>query len=228
MKSILISIKPEWVAKILNGEKTIEIRKTAPKCELPIDVYIYCTHGYKLNDLRKENIGIEFGISKSKSNNVIWLIPPIINGKVVAKFTLREVEEIKFHILTKTNTYGIQRTEATFTAKTLSYRELTKLSCLAGDYLMEYLNDTDGYAWHISDLQIFDKPRELSDFKQSKLPWPDKVKRGIPWEEKYYYALGKFHTEHLGKNKTINEIRDEFDKSISIKHAPQSWCYVEN
>ena len=28
---ILISIKPEWVKKILNGEKTIEIRKTAPR-----------------------------------------------------------------------------------------------------------------------------------------------------------------------------------------------------
>ena len=30
-KCILISIKPEWVCKILNGEKTIEVRKTAPK-----------------------------------------------------------------------------------------------------------------------------------------------------------------------------------------------------
>lgn len=35
MKSIMISIKPEWVKKILNGDKTIEIRKTMPKCELP-------------------------------------------------------------------------------------------------------------------------------------------------------------------------------------------------
>ena len=43
MKSILISIKPKWVAKILNGEKTIEMRKTMPKSDLPIDVYIYCT-----------------------------------------------------------------------------------------------------------------------------------------------------------------------------------------
>ena len=40
-KAILISIKPKYVAKILNGEKTIEIRKTMPK-DLPIDVYIYC------------------------------------------------------------------------------------------------------------------------------------------------------------------------------------------
>jgi len=42
-KSIILSVRPEWVAKILNGEKTIEIRRNAPKCDLPIDVYIYCT-----------------------------------------------------------------------------------------------------------------------------------------------------------------------------------------
>ena len=29
-KAILISIKPEWVCKILNGKKTIEIRKSSP------------------------------------------------------------------------------------------------------------------------------------------------------------------------------------------------------
>lgn len=39
MKSILISIKPEEVKKILNGEMVIETRNTAPKCELPCKVY---------------------------------------------------------------------------------------------------------------------------------------------------------------------------------------------
>jgi len=45
MKSILLSVRPEWTKKILNGEKTIEIRKTAPKCKLPAIVYIYETGG---------------------------------------------------------------------------------------------------------------------------------------------------------------------------------------
>ena len=40
MKKILISIKPKYVAEILNHRKTLEIRKTAPKCELPCEVYI--------------------------------------------------------------------------------------------------------------------------------------------------------------------------------------------
>ena len=43
MKAIMISIKPKYVAQILNGDKTIEIRKTMPKCDFPITVYLYCT-----------------------------------------------------------------------------------------------------------------------------------------------------------------------------------------
>ena len=43
-KSILMSIKPQYVAKILNGEKTIEIRKRFPKDYVGW-VYIYCTKG---------------------------------------------------------------------------------------------------------------------------------------------------------------------------------------
>ena len=197
MKSILISIKPKYVAKILNREKTTEIRKTAPKCELPIDVYIYCTKGAFMGYLSKKYV-----------------------GKVVAKFTLRKVEKLKIYV----GSYIPVAILHTDSIPTCSLME--KESCLTMDEIWKYTK-TKGYAWHISDLVIFDKPKELGEFKQSKLPWPDKFKFGIPWEERYYYALGKFHTEHLGKNKTINEIRDEFDKSISIKHAPQSWCYVE-
>ena len=29
-KAVLISIRPEWVKKILTGEKTLEVRKTRP------------------------------------------------------------------------------------------------------------------------------------------------------------------------------------------------------
>ena len=30
-RSILLSVKPEWLVKILNGEKTIEVRKKVLK-----------------------------------------------------------------------------------------------------------------------------------------------------------------------------------------------------
>lgn len=44
MKSILLSIKPKYVELIANGEKTIEVRKTAPQ-EVPFKAYIYETKG---------------------------------------------------------------------------------------------------------------------------------------------------------------------------------------
>lgn len=43
MKSVLISIRPEWCEKIASGEKTMEVRKTAPKLEPPFKVYVYQT-----------------------------------------------------------------------------------------------------------------------------------------------------------------------------------------
>ncbi len=75
-KAILISIKPKWVAKILNGEKTIEIRKSIPKCNLPIDVYIYCTKDKKYANLINRG--------------------GFLTGMVVAKFTLNKTQEIRF------------------------------------------------------------------------------------------------------------------------------------
>ena len=82
-KAILISIKPKYVADILNGKKTIEIRKTMPKCDLPITVYIYCTKDNDRFVWQNENMRCE----------------EYMNGKVVAKFTVRKVEELRpfFH-----------------------------------------------------------------------------------------------------------------------------------
>ena len=42
-KAVLISIRPEWCEKIINGQKTIEVRKTRPKMDTPFKCYIYCT-----------------------------------------------------------------------------------------------------------------------------------------------------------------------------------------
>ena len=86
-----------------------------------------------------------------------------------------------------------------------------------------YLKGCEGYAWHISDLEIFDEPKELSEFKQSKLPNPKKIKFAN-WKANYYWALGDYCTKH--PQMMVGEIKRTFDESISIKRAPQSWCYV--
>lgn len=43
-KAVLISIRPEWVAKIANKIKTVEVRKTKPNLKTPFKCYIYCTN----------------------------------------------------------------------------------------------------------------------------------------------------------------------------------------
>lgn len=58
MKSVFISIRPEWCEKIASGKKTIEARKTRPKLTEPFKCYIYQTHrGQKEGRLHSGVIG---------------------------------------------------------------------------------------------------------------------------------------------------------------------------
>ena len=135
MKSIMISIQPQWVSKILNKEKLVEIRKTMPKCELPCKVYIYCTKGKKLY--------------KCISN----FDEDLLNGKVVAEFTLNKVDILERDLndwLPK-NRYDVSN-------------ELLKNINLNQEQLWNYGQGKTLYAWHIDDLKIYDKPKYLSDF----------------------------------------------------------------
>lgn len=72
MKSVMLSIQPKWVEKIVKGEKTIEVRKTRPKIKTPFKCYIYCTYGQE-----NEN----YMIGK--------------RGKVIGEFVCDRIYEIK-------------------------------------------------------------------------------------------------------------------------------------
>ena len=83
--------------------------------------------------------------------------------------------------------------------------ELEK-SCLTYNELSNYIGkDRKGYAWHISDLVIYDKPKELGEFK--------KINR-----ECWYSDLG------LGKR----DCPECKNTGCFIQRPPQSWCYVES
>lgn len=43
--------------------------------------------------------------------------------------------------------------------------EFEKQTCLTSADIVNYLKGFYGYGWHISDLEIYDKPRELSEFR---------------------------------------------------------------
>ena len=130
-KAVLISIRPEWCDLIKNGIKTLELRKSRPKLELPFKVYIYCT------------IGCSFLIGGKH--------PLSGNGKIIGEFVCDEIEELKRNTV--------------FNAPAL-YSQ----SCLTRDEYFAYIGNKIAYIWHISDLVVYDKPKELSDFNLKRPP----------------------------------------------------------
>ena len=178
MNSIVISIRPEWAAKILNGEKTVEIRKTIPKCELPAEVYIYVTkstYGYMIGHVMFSNDDLTFDpdAKKYKFGDSCYIMcahndyteDNFLNGKVVAKFTLNKAEDMG-------RMYSCGH-------KDFHFYDLLNASCLTIGELENYSyipiekrkNDYPNlYAWHIDDLVIFDKLKKLSDFGLVRAP----------------------------------------------------------
>ena len=139
MKSVLISIRPQWVEKIANGEKTIEVRKSAPK-EVPFKCYIYETQG------RTETPWID------EDGHFIYKG----RGQVISEFICDKVYSIK----NRGSSFSVADEEQSVT------NEIARQSCLYYDDMVSYFGNKDGFGWHISDLKIYDKPRELSEFSR--------------------------------------------------------------
>lgn len=171
MRAIMISDKAKWCALMMNGIKKIEVRKESVGKAVQklidengyADIYVYCSKG-------KPNLWLpyEYDCFKLDISSQPYLSDkPIIdcdykmNGKVVFKFRCYKVEEI----LIKPN--------GNYYTSTLSNNKLLIQSCLSQKEMFEYTSWhiskisgcwIGGYAIHISDLEIFDKPKELSEF----------------------------------------------------------------
>lgn len=197
MKSVLISVRPEWCKKIAIGKKTIETRKTRPKLDTPFKCYIYCTQGDKLSI---------FGFDKKI----------IGNGKVIGEFVCDKIDVMRhtgfcindIQLSIMLNPYGYGGTEAITS-------EILNKMCLTYDELEDYSKGGDLYGWHISDLVIYDEPKELSEFKHycdkkntdkcnraCKNFWYDEI-----WDGQEEYVFAECNNE--------------------VKKPPQSWCYVK-
>lgn len=193
MKSVLISIRPKWCEKIASGEKTIEVRKSAPQ-EVPFKCYIYETQG------RTETPWID------EDGHFIYKG----RGQVIGEFICDKVTKLEEHIEQGGLYYILSDT----------FNEQAQLDNWE---LHDYGKGKTLYGWHISDLKIYDKPRELSDFLK---PCPDTfhyctickhcVKIIPPDEEEYaLYHGGQYDywEEHCTNRLTS---------------PPQSWRYVED
>ena len=60
-RDVIISIKPEWVGKIISGEKTIELRKNFPNQPTPFRCFIYVTKDFKANKPYNYKVWASFG-----------------------------------------------------------------------------------------------------------------------------------------------------------------------
>ena len=183
MKSVLISIRPKWCELIASMEKTIEVRKNSPKIEVPFKCYIYAT---KTGDRIVLKNGRVFEINKSLTN------------KVIGEFVCDKIYDIEPHYDTPNfcNQY------------VCGWNAGDEDDCLSFAEFDAYLGGKHGYGWHISDLKIYDKPRELGNFwKADKCPYA--TESGCTYK---YHCFRAGQTQRCGENLT---------------RPPQSWCYVE-
>lgn len=175
-KSVMISIRPEWVQKILSGEKTVEVRKTAPKIATPFKCYIYCTQPKP----GKSHQYDAFGLNGK---------PVECGGTVVAEFVCNEIRSHAPGFL-------IIKEDA---------ERVLAGSCLTRNAVVDYLRGNsdklcDFYGWRITNLKIYDKPKEISEFNQCH-----KCELHDGCKQHEYSCAGDY----------------------KLKRPPQSWCYVE-
>ncbi len=208
MKAVLISIQPKWCELIASGKKTVEVRKTKPKVKTPFKCYIYCTLGHRRDwgDL----ISIDSPNQGFKSY--------IGNGKVIGEFVCDDISA---------NVVGIK--DGTHT-----YRGLLKGSCLTDSELMKYGNWDILFGWNISDLVIYDKPKELSEFTSI---WTDAGMKCKHKEQRQMVSTGERYFHCFSQNciceflklgrQTDCEGYEPTKEPAALKKPPQSWCYVE-
>ena len=176
MLAILMSIRSQHLANILNGKKTIELRKRFPS-DFRGWVYCYCTLGHY--SLHKGAFGKHYvcfykdlGYSSA------------LNGKVICRFWVDNVEEtITINWDTET--------------ATLDEFDLSAKSCLSIKDLKNIFSDCK--AIHISKLEIFGKPKELSNF---------------------YYYKKRLIDCGMDCPPYFDEVKTQ------VRKAPQSWQYI--
>lgn len=156
MKSVLISIQPKWCELIVSGKKSIEVRKTRPKLETPFKCYIYKTKKRKLRDITYKGEEIWGGGSQVADKTMIISCCDLDGGKVIGEFVCDRIDEIKC----KEDGFGNYWHE--WSNDNFDYLDM----CLSENELENYLCLSYGYGWHISDLKIYDKPKELSAFRK--------------------------------------------------------------
>ena len=182
MSSLLASLKPYYYYLIGEGIKKIEVRKTYPKA----DHWDRAVSFYMSKDEKSfAKIPKEFQDKYRKHF-----------GKVGLKFVCDKVYEAKW---VRDFEYGNWYWDIRYNPQD---------DCLTPMELAKYIGDNEiYYGWHISDLVIYDKPKELGEFK----------KAGFMTEEQWLYNL--YPNTHCHY--------EAWAKRFDIAKPPQSYMLVE-
>ena len=194
-KAVLISIQPKWCELIVNGKKSIEVRKNRPKIDTPFKCYIYCTNDRSDLWVLRERLRKFYGdkiASLCNAKDVGGATKA--NGKVIGEFVC--------------DTFVFD--------KTFGHDPLFNgAACMSEIDVAWYCCQSPMYGWHISDLKVYDKPKELSEFNAIcpyKKPEGTRMDVDCPCD-KYTWDFD----EKTGKSFCTRR----------ITRPPQSWCYVE-
>ena len=204
MKAVLISIRPEWCEKIASGDKSIEVRKTRPKLETPFKVYIYCT-----KDAKKQFwTGPRYSYVDDRSHNAF---DKCGNGKAIGEFLCDQIIE--------DHTFGHDE-------------KFYKAACMSACDAAAYAVESPMYGWHISNLKIYDAPRELGDFWLYNEELHKRYDAGTDYccydgANEYGEALTDCGDAYLNIRNCLRCWNEWSGWCHHLKHAPQSWCYVE-
>ena len=195
MKSILLSIKPKYVELIASGQKTIEVRKTAPK-EVPFKCYIYESRngGHRCKHCNEKDSCYSYAPKNVGCYNG--------RGKVIGEFICDKVDEYPYDYCD-----GVDIDDDTILETAIDREDINI-----------YAKGKTLYGWHISDLKIYDKPRELSEFRT-----PCNFRNAdnscqYEWVDCYYTKFD------YNQDSSINMA----ECSSYITCAPQSWMYIED
>lgn len=213
MREVLISTRPKWCEKICHEigkdkmdkpiyEKRIEVRKSAPK-EVPFKCYIYCSkdNANEIMLLKNYKNRFIFGDYRNADGHFYT----IANGKVIGEFICDKIDRLQKRGIDNNFDYCyLSLNEWGNDDIAVEITDIKK-SCITKADLNKYgVNVQWLYAWHISDLKIYDKPKELSEFY---IPCNEKSCRECDAEREYDVCV--------------------FERRKPITRPPQSYMYVE-
>lgn len=179
MKTIIQSYTPQECERIINGRQTIKVCKTAPK-DTPFKVYIYCTKTSMTKyPSMYSYLHINSGQAVKKYGKIeTWgkIGDVVVNahrpdskyisygcgGNVIGEYVCKKVDvaEVRGKLLGLYNSRFVDASDFSLIVK--RYLDNSELS--------NYGRGKSISCLHISNVKIYDKPKELSEFNLTLPP----------------------------------------------------------